>query len=360
MSNNNNLKKSSKNKKANQKSEVAIRNATAEFLTFSYQSSENDIEIKVQDETVWLTQKFMALLFETSVPNINMHLENIYKEQELEKGATIKDFLIVQTEGKRQVSREVAHYNLDAIIAVGYRVNTKKATDFRRWATTVLRNFIIRGYVLDKKRLENGAFFNEDYFERLLDEIREIRLSERRFYQKLIDIYATSLDYDGKAQASKDFFAKVQNKVHYAVHGQTAAEIIYKRANASKEHMGLTTWEKAPHGKIVKADVVIAKNYLDKEELEELALIVDAYLDLAESRARRRIPMTMADWSNWLDITLKNDLREVLDNAGSISKDIAQQHALSEFEKYRVIQDKNFKDDFDRFLEELEKEASKQ
>jgi hypothetical protein len=248
----------------------------------------------------------------------------------------------------------VKHYNLDAIIAVGYRVNSKRATAFRQWATGVLRDFALRGYVLDRKRMENGAFLDEDYFERLLEEIREIRLSERRFYQKITDIYATAMDYDKDSPTTREFFAKVQNKMHYAVHGRTAAELIVERADAGKEHMGLTTWEKAPDGRIVKSDVSIAKNYLTKAELEELGRIVNAYLELAESRAKRRIPMTMEDWAARLDIFLQADEREVLQDAGRITAEIAKAYAEGEFEKYRVIHDRLFESDFDRQIRMLE------
>ncbi|MBL6957202.1 MAG: virulence RhuM family protein, partial [Chlorobium phaeobacteroides] len=300
--------------------------------------------------TIWLSQKNLGLLFETTPENVLMHLKNIYAEHELSEDATAKDFLAVQTEGKRQVQRNILHYNLDAIIAVGYRVNSKRATAFRQWATGVLRDYTLRGYVMDRKRMENGAFLDEDYFERLLEEIREIRLSERRFYQKIADIYATAMDYDKDASITQEFFAKVQNKMHYAVHGHTAAELIFRRADHTKERMGLTTWAKAPAGKILKSDVVVAKNYLSAAELEDLGRIVNAYLDLAESRAKRRVPMTMEDWAKRLDIFLSADERQVLQDAGRISAEIAKEHAAGEFEKYRVIQDRLFQSDFDTFV----------
>jgi len=261
---------------------VRIRNSAAEFLTFAYQTGGDGVEVRVQDGTIWLSQKNMGLLFETTPENVLMHLKNIYAENELTEAATANDFLAVQTEGKRQVQRRILHYNLDAIIAVGYRINSSRATAFRQWATGVLRDYTLRGYVLDRKRMENGTFLGEDYFERLLEEIREIRLSERRFYQKITDIYATAMDYDRDAPITQTFFAKVQNKMHYAVHGHTAAELIVRRANHTKEHMGLTTWDKAPRGKILKSDVVVAKNYLTESELADLGSIVSAYLDLAE------------------------------------------------------------------------------
>ena len=328
---------------------VRLRNSTAEFLTFAYQTGGDGVEVRVQDGTIWLSQKNLGLLFETTPENVLVHLKNIYAENELPEAATAKEYLAVQTEGKRQVQRSILHYNLDAIIAVGYRVNSKRATAFRQWATGVLRDFTLRGYVMDRKRMENGAFLGEDYFERLLEEIREIRLSERRFYQKIADIYATAMDYDRDAPLTQAFFAKVQNKMHYAVHGQTAAELIVRRADHTKERMGLTTWAKAPGGKILKSDVVVAKNYLTEEELADLGRIVSAYLDLAESRAKRRIPMTMEDWAKRLDIFLAADEREVLQDAGRISAEIAREHAESEFEKYRVIQDQLFQSDFDTF-----------
>lgn len=328
---------------------VRIRNRTAEFLTFAYQTGGDGVEVRVQDGTIWLSQKNIGLLFETTPENVLVHLKKIYAENELSEPATAKEYLAVQTEGKRQVQRNILHYNLDAIIAVGYRVNSKRATAFRQWATGILRDYTLRGYVMDRKRMENGAFLGEDYFERLLEEIREIRLSERRFYQKIADIYATAMDYDRDAPITQAFFAKVQNKMHYAVHGQTAAELIIKRADHRKERMGLTTWGKAPGGKVLKSDVVVAKNYLTEAELEDLGRIVSAYLDLAESRAKRRVPMTMEDWAKRLDIFLAADEREVLQDAGRISAEIAREHAEGEFEKYRVIQDKLFQSDFDTF-----------
>jgi hypothetical protein len=329
---------------------LRIRNSTAEFLTFAYQKGGDGVEVRVEENTIWLSQKGIAQLFETTPENALMHLKNIYVENELAEGATAKEFLAVQTEGKRQVQRQIKHYHLDAIIAVGYRVNSKRATAFRQWATGVLRDYTLRGYVMDRQRMENGAFLGEDYFERLLEEIREIRLSERRFYQKITDIYATAMDYDKDAPLTQEFFAKVQNKMHFAVHGQTAAELIVERADHAKERMGLTTWAKAPAGKILKSDVVVAKNYLTEAEMDDLGRIVSAYLDLAESRAKRRVPMTMEDWAKRLDIFLSADDREVLKDAGRISADIAKEHAEGEFEKYRVIQDRLFRSDFDTFL----------
>ena len=335
----------------NDKNKLIIRNHTAEFLTFAYQTGGDGIEVRVQDGTVWLSQKLIASLFDTQIPNVNMHITSIIEEAEIEETATIKDFLIVQNEGSRVVNRNVKHYNLDMIIAVGYRVNSEKATEFRRWATVVLRQFALRGYLIDKKRMENGMFLDDDYFERLLEEIREIRLSERRFYQKITDIYSTAMDYDKKAKSTQDFFAKVQNKLHWAVHQHTAAELIYKRADSEKPHMGLTTWQKAPNGKIMKSDVSIAKNYLTEDEMKDLELIVSGYLDLAEGMARRNVPMTMNDWAQQLDLVLKSSKYEVLDNLGKITAKIAKAHAENEFEKYRLLQDKLFQSDYDEFLQ---------
>ncbi|MBI2146605.1 virulence RhuM family protein [Candidatus Woesearchaeota archaeon] len=330
--------------------DLTIRNSTAEFLIFTAQSGEESIEVKYADETVWLSQKMMAKLFDVTIPTINEHLKNIYQSKELDENSTIRKFRIVQTESNRSVQREIDFYNLDAIISLGYRVNSQRATQFRIWATRVLKQFAIKGYVLDKKRLENGIFLNHNYFDELLAEIREIRLSERNFYQKITDIYATSLDYDKNAETTREFFAKVQNKLHFAVHKHTAPELIVKRADSNKEHMGLTSWKNSPEGKIIKIDVSIAKNYLTKEELGSLGRIVSAYLDLAEERAKRRIPMTMEDWSKRLDLFLEFDEREILKNAGKITMKIAKEFAESEFEKYRIVQDRLFRSDFDKLV----------
>ncbi len=330
-----------------------IRNSTAEFLMFTGQAGEQSIEARYEDETVWLSQKLMAGLFAVDVRTISEHLKNIYATGELVREATFRKFRTVQPEGGRDVMRNVDFYNLDAIISVGYRVNSVRATQFRQWATGVLREFAIKGFVLDKKRLENGAFLGQDYFERLLAEIREIRLSERRFYQKITDIYATAVDYNQDAPTTKAFFAKVQNKLHFAIHGHTAAELIAKRADATQAHMGLTSWEKAPDGKILKTDVSVAKNYLSGEELQSLGRIVNAYLDLAEERAMRKIPMTMEDWAKRLDAFIALTDREVLQDAGKVSTEIAKAHAESEFEKYRIVQDRLFESDFDRMVKRL-------
>lgn len=327
---------------------LQIRNSTAEFLIFQIENKEEGIEVLYQDETLWLTQKTMSILFDVDIRTINEHLKNIYSQGEVDKNTTIRKNRIVQKEGNRNISREVFIYSLDAIISVGYRVNSVRATQFRQWCTFILRQFAIRGYVIDKKRMENGSFINEDYFEHLLAEIREIRLSERRFYQKLTDIYATSIDYNLNAPTTRLFFKKVQNKMHYAVHGHTAAELIVERADAEKEHMGLTTWEKAPNGKIVKTDVSIAKNYLKEEELESMGRLVNAFLDLAEDRAKRHIPMTMEDWAKRIDKFLDSDDRPILNDSGKMSAEQAKDYAETEFEKYRIFQDRVFLSDFDK------------
>lgn len=326
-----------------------IRNSTAEFLIFQIEGKKGGVQVVYRDETVWCTQKAMAQLFDVGVPAISKHLNNIFAEGELRPASTVSKMEIVQVEGDREIKRQLDFYNLDAIISVGYRVNSTRATQFRQWCTFILRQFAIRGYVIDKKRMENGSFIGEDYFEHLLAEIREIRLSERRFYQKLTDIYATSIDYNRDAPTTRLFFKKVQNKMHYAVHGHTAAELIIDRANAEKEHMGLTTWENAPNGKIVKPDVSIAKNYLKESELEDMGRIVNSFLDLAEDMAKRHIPMTMEDWAKRIDKFLDLTDRPVLTDAGHVSAEQAKEYAETEFEKYRVIQDKLFQSDFDRF-----------
>jgi hypothetical protein len=295
----------------------------------------------------------MSILFDCSTDNIGLHLKNIFNSNELDEKSTTEKISVVQTEGDREVNRTMTFYNLDAVISVGYRVNSLRATQFRQWTTNVIRQFAIRGYVIDKKRMENGTFIGQDYFEHLLAEIREIRLSERRFYQKLTDIYSTAIDYSSDAATTKLFFKKIQNKIHYAVHGHTAAELIVERASAEKEHMGLTTWENAPNGKIVKPDVSVAKNYLNELELEDMGRLVNAVLDMAERMAKRHIPMTMEDWATRMDIILEAGGDAVLDDAGKISAEYAKTFAEAEFEKYRVIQDKLFESDFDRFTQNL-------
>jgi hypothetical protein len=332
-----------------------IKNSTAEFLIFQLEGMEDGIQVVYKDETIWATQKAIAELFDVGIPAISKHLKNIFESGELQMEVVVSKMEITTEhgaiEGKKQ-TKEVSLYNLDAIISIGYRVNSIRATQFRQWCTYVLRQFAIRGYVIDKKRMENGTFIGEDYFEHLLAEIREIRLSERRFYQKLTDIYSTAIDYNKDAPTTRQFFKKVQNKMHYAVHGHTAAELIVKRADAQKEHMGLTTWENAPNGKIVKPDVSIAKNYLNELELEDMGRLVNSVLDMAERMAKRHIPMTMEDWAKRIDIILEAGGDAILTNAGSITAEFAKTFAESEFEKYRIIQDHLFSSDFDRFNDE--------
>ena len=328
---------------------IVIRNSTAEFLIFMLEGKEEGIQVMYKDETIWATQKAMAQLFDVGVPAISKHLKNIFESGELSENSVISKMETTASDGKNY---DTTFYNLDAIISVGYRVNSVRATQFRQWCTCVLRQFAIRGYVIDKKRMENGSFIGEDYFEHLLAEIREIRLSERRFYQKLTDIYATAIDYNKDAPTTRLFFKKVQNKMHYAVHGHTAAELIVERANAEKEHMGLTTWENAPHGKIVKPDVSIAKNYLKTVELEDMGRLVNSVLDMAERMAKRHIPMTMEDWAKRIDIILEAGGDAVLTDARRITAEFAKSFAESEFEKYRIIQDRLFQSDFDRFSDD--------
>jgi len=327
-----------------------IRNSTAEFLIFTGQSGEQSIETRYEDESIWLSQKLIAQLFDVDVRTVNEHLQNIFKSGELDLNSVIRKFRITASDGKKYNTN---FYNLDAIISVGYRVNSIRATQFRQWATQVLREFAIKGYVLDHKRMENGMFLNEDYFEHLLSEIREIRLSERRFYQKITDIYATSVDYNKDAPTTHAFFAKVQNKLHYAIHGHTAAELITERADSQKRFMGLTTWENAPEGKILKPDVSVAKNYLNQDELDSLGRVVNAYLELAEERAKRSIPMTMEDWAKRFNLFLEMDDRDILLDSGKVSAKLAKDFAESEFEKYRIIQDRLFTSDFDREVRRL-------
>ena len=323
-----------------------IRNSTAEFLTFVAEGKENGIQVLYKDETIWATQKAMATLFDVGVPAINKHLKNILDSGELMADSVISKMETTASDGKIY---QTSFYNLDAIISVGYRVNSIRATQFRQWCTYVIRQFSLRGYIIDKKRMENGAFIGEDYFEHLLSEIREIRMSARRFYQKLTDIYATSIDYNRDAPTTRMFYKKMQNKMHFAVHGHTAAELIVDRADASKEHMGLTTWEKAPDGKIVKADVSIAKNYLKEKELDDMGKLVNSILDFAQRMADRHIPMTMEDWAKRIDIVLEAGGDAVLNDAGQVTAEYAKEYAESEFEKYRIIQDRLFKSDFDKF-----------
>lgn len=327
-----------------------IRNSTIDFLVFTKQNSEDGIEVRVHDENVWLTQKSMAQLFDCSTDNISLHLKNIFKSGEINEESVTEKSSATASDGKNYPTK---FYNLDAIISVGYRINSVRATQFRQWATKVLKAYTIQGYVLDKKRLENGQIFDEEYFEHLLDEIREIRASERKFYQKITDIYATAVDYSKDAIITKEFFATVQNKLHFAIHGHTAAEVIVERASHKKEHMGLTTWKNAPNGKIVKSDVSIAKNYLSMFEMQDLNQFVSMYLDYAERQARKRIPMTMEDWAKKLDVFLELNEETILQGKGSVTAEIAKAFAESEFEKYRAIQDKLYQSDFDRLISEL-------
>lgn len=322
-----------------------IRNSTAEFLTFIASGKEDGVQVFYKNETIWATQKALATLFDVDRTVITKHLKNIFETAELQRDSVCAKFAHTAEDGKVYNTQ---FYNLDAIICVGYRVNSVRATQFRQWATFILRQFAIRGYVIDKKRMENGQFIGVDYFEQLLEEIREIRLSERNFYQKLTDIYATSIDYNRDAPTTREFFKKVQDKMHYAVHGHTAAELIVERADADKEHMGLTTWAKAPDGKILKSDVSVAKNYLKENELQALGRLVNAYLDVAKDMAERHIPMTMEDWAKRIDKFLDATDREVLQDAGSITAEYAKEYAESEFEKYRIIQDRLFQSDFDK------------
>ena len=323
-----------------------IRNSTAEFLTFVAEGKEQGVQVLYKDETVWATQKAMATLFDCSTDNISLHLKNIFKSGELQEDSVTEKNSATASDGK---TYQTKFYNLDAIISVGYRVNSIRATQFRQWCTYVIRQFSLRGYIIDKKRMENGSFIGEDYFEHLLSEIREIRMSERRFYQKLTDIYATSIDYNKDAPTTRLFYKKMQNKMHFAVHGHTAAELIVDRADADKEHMGLTTWEKAPNGKIVKADVSIAKNYLKESELDDMGKLVNTILDFAQRMADRHIPMTMEDWAKRIDIVLEAGGDDVLKDAGEVTAEYAKEYAETEFEKYRIIQDRLFRSDFDKF-----------
>ncbi len=333
--------------------EITIRSSAAEYLTYIAATGDNpqSFEMRYEDENIWLTQKMLATLYDVDVRTINEHIQKIYGDQELELRATIRDFRIVQTEGARQVARDIKHYNLQMIIAVGFKVNNERAVQFRKWANQVVKDYTIKGFAMDDERLKSGGtILTEQYFEEQLQRVREIRLSERKFYQKITDIYATAIDYDVNASATKRFFATVQNKLHWAIHGQTASEVLYTRADAKKEHMGLATWKDAPHGKIQKFDVSVAKNYLSKFEMEQLQRLVSAYLDIAEDMALRHIPMTMLDWETRLNRFIQATDRAVLMDAGKVTAEIAKAHAESEFEKYRIIQDRLFQSDFDKAI----------
>jgi hypothetical protein len=334
--------------------EITIRSSTAEYLTFITATGDGGVEAVYADENVWLTQKMMGVLYDVETNTINYHLKTIYSDMELSEEATIRKFRIVQTEGSRSVEREIDYYNLKAIIAVGYKVNSEKAVQFRKWATDIIESYTIKAYVMDDERLKNsGSILTKEYFEEQLERIREIRLSERRFYQKITDIYSTSIDYDANAKVTQRFFATVQNKLHWAIHGSTAAELIVNRADAEQKNMGLTTWKDSPKGKIQKFDVVVAKNYLTEFELGQLSRLVSAYLDIAESMALRNIPMTMSDWEKRLNRFIDATDRDVLQDAGKVTAEIAREHALGEFEKYRIVQDKLFQSDFDKHLIQL-------
>lgn len=341
------------------KREVALRSSAAEYLTFVASTGESDVsfEMRYEDENIWLTQKMMAVLYDVSLPTINEHIKRIYVDGELTEEATIRKFRIVQEEGTRKVNRELTHYNLQMIISVGFKVNNQRAVQFRKWAGQIVKDYTIQGWTMDAERLKKGHMFTDEYFDRQLQQIREIRLSERKFYQKVTDLYATAFDYDKDAKTTRLFFKTVQNKMHFAVHRHTAAELIVERADATKEHMGLTTWENAPDGKILKADVTVAKNYLNEQEMNYLERIVSLYLDYAELQAERKIPMSMEDWAKRLDGFLEFNGNELLTGPGKISAEQAKLHAETEYEKYRVIQDRLYESDFDRFMM-LEKEVS--
>ena len=341
----------------NDKQEQAIRSSAAEYLTFvaATGDSTESMEMRYEDENIWLTQKMMSALYDVDVRTINEHIQKIYEDGELTDEATIRNFRIVQTEGSRQVSRQVKHYNLQMIIAVGFKVNNDRAVQFRKWANTIVKDYTIQGWAMDSDRLKNGgSVLTKEYFDHLLEQIREIRMSERKFYQKITDIYATALDYDKSAKTTRLFFSEVQNKLHWAIHRHTAAELIVERANAEKPHMGLTSWEQYPNGKIQKYDVSIAKNYLSREELQALERIVTMYLDYAEYQAGRHIPMTMQDWSQRLNRFLEFNEHEILHDTGRVTHEIAKAFAESEFEKYRIVQDRLFVSDYDKFLLEME------
>ncbi len=337
---------------SDKKKELIVRSSAAEYLTFvaSTGNSDDSFEMRYEDENIWLTQKMMAELYGVNVRTINEHIKKIYNDGELVENSTIRKFRIVQNEGSRQVNREVIHYNLQLIIAVGFKVNNQRAVQFRKWAGQIVKDHTIQGWTMDVDRLKKGHMFTDEYFERQLQQIREIRLSERKFYQKVTDLYATAFDYDKDAKTTRLFFQTVQNKLHYAAHRHTAAELIVERADATKEHMGLTTWENAPEGKILKADVSIAKNYLNEQEMNYLERIVSLYLDYAELQAERKIPMSMEDWAKRLDGFLEFNGNELLIGPGKISAEQAKLHAETEYEKYRITQDRLYESDFDRFL----------
>ena len=346
---------------AKKKDEITIRSSAAEYLTYvaSVGDQQDSIEMRYEDENIWLTQKMMATLYDVGLPTINEHIKKIYADSELEEAATIRNFRIVQTEGSRQVTRDTKHYNLQMIIAVGFKVNSERAVQFRKWVNQIAKDYTIKGWVMDDERLKRGTYLTEKYFDEQLERIREIRASERKFYQKITDLYATAIDYDKNSATTRRFYATVQNKMHYAVHGHTAAELIVERADHTKEHMGLTTWADAPEGKIKKSDVTVAKNYLSQDEMKQLNRMVTAYLDFAENMTLRHIPLTMQDWEKRLNSFIEMFDYGILQDAGKVSAEIAKLHAETEFEKYRVIQDRLFMSDFDKYLLELEENTKK-
>ena len=346
---------------AKKKDEIIIRSSAAEYLTYvaSVGDQQDSIEMRYEDENIWLTQKMMATLYGVDVRTINEHIKKIYSDSELEEDSTIRNFRIVQTEGSRQVTRDTKHYNLQMIIAVGFKVNSERAVQFRKWVNQIAKDYTIKGWVMDDERLKRGTYLTEKYFDEQLERIREIRASERKFYQKITDLYATAIDYDKNSAMTRRFYATVQNKMHYAVHGHTAAELIVRRADHTKEHMGLTTWADAPEGKIKKSDVTVAKNYLSQDEMKQLNRMVTAYLDFAENMTLRHIPLTMQDWEKRLNSFIEMFDYGILQDAGKVSAEIAKLHAETEFEKYRVIQDRLFMSDFDKYMLELEENTKK-
>ena len=346
---------------AKKKDEITIRSSAAEYLTYvaSVGDQQDNVEMRYEDENIWLTQKMMATLYDVGLPTINEHIKKIYADSELEETASIRNFRIVQTEGSRQVTRDTKHYNLQMIIAIGFKVNSERAVQFRKWVNQIAKDYTIKGWVMDDERLKRGTYLTEKYFDEQLERIREIRASERKFYQKITDLYATAIDYDKNSATTRRFYATVQNKMHYAVHGHTAAELIVERADHTKEHMGLTTWADAPEGKIKKSDVTVAKNYLSQDEMKQLNRMVTAYLDFAENMTLRHIPLTMQDWEKRLNSFIEMFDYGILQDAGKVTAEIAKLHAETEFEKYRVIQDRLFMSDFDKYMLELEESAKK-
>ena len=346
---------------AKKKDEITIRSSAAEYLTYvaSVGDQQDSIEMRYEDENIWLTQKMMATLYDVGLPTINEHIKKIYADSELEDAATIRNFRIVQTEGSRQVTRDTKHYSLQMIIAVGFKVNSERAVQFRKWVNQIAKDYTIKGWVMDDERLKRGTYLTEKYFDEQLERIREIRASERKFYQKITDLYATAIDYDKNSATTRRFYATVQNKMHYAVHGHMPAELIVERADHTKEHMGLTTWADAPDGKIKKSDVTVAKNYLSQDEMKQLNRMVTAYLDFAENMTLRHIPLTMQDWEKRLNSFIEMFDYGILQDAGKVSAEIAKLYAETEFEKYRVIQDRLFMSDFDKYMLELEENTKK-